>query len=219
MKIEGARILVPGATGAIGSGLAERLHHRGAHIAVAGRDRAALARLAGVCGEVPARRFDAYDLDRCADTVVWAHEVLDGLDAVVVCVGVPGFGPAETVGDAVAEHLVTVNALAPMAFLRAALPLVTEGGAVAAVTGIVVDVAPVGMADYTASKAALSSWLSTVRREQRRKGVSVLDLRLHHVESGFARRAVAGSAPDMPRGQTVREAVDKVVEALEDGAR
>ncbi len=218
MKIEGARILVPGATGAIGSGLAERLHRRGAHIAIAGRDGEALARLAGVLGEVPARRFDAYDLNACADTVLWAHEALNGLDAVVVCVGVAGFGPAETVGDVVAEHLVTVNALAPMAFLRAALPLVPRGGAVAAVTGIVVDAAPAGMADYTASKAALAFWLSSVRREQRRKGVDVLDLRLDHVESGFAQRAVVGSPPALPRGQTVQQAVDKVMEALQSAA-
>ncbi|MFD9850106.1 SDR family NAD(P)-dependent oxidoreductase [Streptomyces parvus] len=215
MKIEGARILVPGATGAIGSGLAERLHQRGAHIAIAGRDGAALAWLAGVLGEVPARHFDAYDLNACADTVTWGHEALNGLDAVVVCVGVAGFGPAETVGDAVAEHLVTVNALAPMAFLRAALPLLPRGGAVAAVTGIVVDATPAGMADYTASKAALAFWLSSVRREQRRKGVNVLDLRLDHVESGFAQRAVVGRPPTLPRGQSVQEAVDKVMEALE----
>lgn len=215
MKIAGARILVPGATGAIGSALAERLYQQGAHVAIAGRDRAALARLAGRCGDVPSRRFDAYDLDTCAATVTWAHEVLNGLDAVVVCVGVAGFGLAENVGDAVAEHLVTVNALAPMAFLRAALPLLPRGGLVAAVTGVVVDMAPAGMADYTASKAALAFWLSSVRREQRRKGVDVVDLRLEHVESGFAQRAVVGSPPDLPRGQTVQEAVDKVMEALE----
>ncbi|MFF4858508.1 SDR family NAD(P)-dependent oxidoreductase [Streptomyces rubiginosohelvolus] len=215
MNVTGARILVPGATGAIGSALSERLHQRGAHIAVAGRDREALARLADVCGNVPSRRFDAYDLDTCADTVTWAHEALDGLDAVVVCVGVAGFGPAEAVGDAVAEHLVAVNALAPMAFLRAALPLVPRGGLVAAVTGIVVDMTPAGMADYTASKAALAYWLSSVRREQRRKGVDILDLRLDHVESGFAQRAVVGTPPDLPRGQSVQEAVDKVMEALE----
>ncbi|MFI1911339.1 SDR family NAD(P)-dependent oxidoreductase [Streptomyces microflavus] len=215
MKITGARILVPGATGVIGSALVEQLHQQGSHVAIAGRDADALARLSHTCAGAPSRRFDAYDLDSCAGTVAWAHDVLGGLDAVVVCVGVAGFGQADAVGDDIAEHLLTVNALAPMAFLRAALPLVPRGGLVAAVTGVVVDLAPAGMADYTASKAALALWLTCVRREQRRKDVRVLDLRLDHVESGFADRAVTGSPPSLPRGQTVPVAVNAIMEALE----
>lgn len=214
MEPNGARVLVPGATGAIGAALAERLHGLGARVAVAGRDPASLARVSAACGGAPARRFDAYDLDGCARTIPWAVDVLGGLDTVVVCVGAAGFGPAETVGDAVAEHLLTVNALAPAAFLRAALTAVPPDGTLAAVTGVVVDAAPAGMADYTASKAALAAWLASVRRERRRTGTAVLDIRLPHVESGFAERAVAGRPPALPPGRTVDEAVDMIVDAL-----
>ncbi|MET9735696.1 SDR family NAD(P)-dependent oxidoreductase [Streptomyces sp. NPDC006458] len=214
MDIEGARVLVPGASGAIGGALAVRLHGLGARLALAGRDPASLARVAGACGGAPVRRFDAYDLEGCARTVPWAVAETGGLDAVVVCVGVAGFGPADAVEDTVAEHLLTVNALAPVAFLRAALTVVPPGGALAAVTGVVVDAAPAGMADYAASKAALAAWLAAVRRERRRTGVAVLDIRLPHVESGFAARAVVGTPPTLPRGRTVTEAVDTIVEAL-----
>ncbi|MFG3497525.1 SDR family NAD(P)-dependent oxidoreductase [Streptomyces sp. NPDC047928] len=217
MDVKGARVLVPGATGAIGGVLARRLHGHGARVAVAGRDPASLARVAAACGGAPARRFDAYDLDGCARTVPWAVDELGRLDAVVVCVGVAGFGPAESVGDTVAEHLLTVNALAPMAVLRAALTAVPPGGTLAAVTGVVVDAAPAGMADYAASKAALAAWLTGVRRERRRTGGTVLDIRLPHVESGFAERAVAGTPPALPRGRTVDEAVDMIVGALTHG--
>ncbi|MFF0203651.1 SDR family NAD(P)-dependent oxidoreductase [Streptomyces sp. NPDC005017] len=214
MDIEGARVLVPGAGGVIGSALAARLHGLGARVALAGRTPAPLARAAATCGGAPVHRIDAYDLEGCAHTVPWAADALGGLDAVVVCVGVAGFGRADTVPDWVAEHLLTVNALAPMAFLRAALPVVPRGGALAAVTGVVVDAAPAGMADYAASKAALAAWLTAVRRERRREGVAVLDIRLPHVESGFAARAVAGSPPALPRGLTVAEAVDEILDAL-----
>ncbi|MFE4703360.1 hypothetical protein ACWCPD_25075 [Streptomyces sp. NPDC001935] len=54
--------------------------------------------------------------------MTWAADRLGGLDGVVVCVGGAAFAPAESVSDAVAEHLFTVNALAPMAFPPAALP-------------------------------------------------------------------------------------------------
>ncbi|MBN0046759.1 SDR family NAD(P)-dependent oxidoreductase [Streptomyces actuosus] len=214
MNVEGARILVPGATGAIGAALAGRLHGRGARVAVAGRDPVALQRVAEACGGAPAFRFDAYGLDRCAHTVTRAAERLGGLDAVVVLVGVPAFGPAPAVDDTVAEHLFTVNALAPMAFLRAALPVVPPRGVLAAVTGPVVDVVPAGMADYGAAKAALAAWLAAVRRERRRVGPAVLDIRLPHTESGFARRAVVGDPPRLPPGRTVDEAADEIVEAL-----
>ncbi|MFH9861953.1 SDR family NAD(P)-dependent oxidoreductase [Streptomyces sp. NPDC017202] len=212
--MNGDRVLVPGATGVIGAALAERLHGLGARVAVAGRDPASLARVSAACGGAPARRFDAYDLDGCARTIPWAVGALGGLDTVVVCVGAAGFGPAEAVGDTVAEHLLTVNALAPVAFLRAALTVVPPGGTLAAVTGVVVDAAPAGMADYTASKAALAAWLTSVRRERRRTGTAVLDIRLPHVESGFAERAVVGRAPVLPPGRTVDEAVDMIVDAL-----
>ncbi|MFI9152569.1 SDR family NAD(P)-dependent oxidoreductase [Streptomyces sp. NPDC053367] len=212
--MNGARVLVPGATGAIGAALAERLYALGARVAVAGRDPASLARVRASCAGAPARRFDAYDLDGCARTIPWAAGRLGGLDAVVACVGAAGFGPAEAVGDEVAEHLVTVNALAPAAFLRAALTVVPPDGTLAAVTGAVVDAAPAGMADYAASKAALAAWLTAVHRERRRTGPAVLDIRLPHVESGFAQRAVAGRAPALPRGRTVDEAVEMIVDAL-----
>lgn len=214
MEANGDRVLVPGASGAIGAALAERLHGLGARVAVAGRDPARLARVSAACGGAPAHRFDAYDLDGCARTIPWAVGALGGLDTVVVCVGAAGFGPAEAVGDTVAEHLLTVNALAPVAFLRAALTVVPPGGTLAAVTGVVVDAAPAGMADYTASKAALAAWLTSVRRERRRTGTAVLDIRLPHVESGFAERAVVGRPPVLPPGRTVGEAVDMIVDAL-----
>ncbi|MFJ8196788.1 SDR family NAD(P)-dependent oxidoreductase [Streptomyces sp. NPDC096152] len=219
MDVRAARILVPGATGALGGALVERLHRLGSATAAAGRDEAALRRLSDACGGIPTRRFDAYDLDSCARTVSWAAQRLGGLDAVVVCVGVPAFGPAESVSDAVAEHLVTVNALAPIAFLRAALSLVRSGGVLAAVTGVVAQSSPAGMADYAAAKATLSAWLTAVRRERRRSGVGVLEICLPHLATGFAGRAVTGSAPPLPDGLPLGQAVDAIVDALSSGGR
>ncbi|MFE0470111.1 SDR family NAD(P)-dependent oxidoreductase [Streptomyces sp. NPDC058947] len=214
MKIHGSRVLLPGASGAIGSALAVRLHRSGARLALAGHDEGRLRRVSEACAGAPVFRFDAYELDRCARAPDWAAGELGGLDAVVVCVGVAGFGPADTVPDAVAEHLFTVNALAPLAFMRAALPRLTPPGALAAVTGVVVDAPPAGMADYAAAKSALAAWLTAVRRERWRTGTSVLDVRLPHVESGFAARRVVGEPPRLPRGLTVDEAADRIVAEL-----
>ncbi|MFD8566927.1 SDR family NAD(P)-dependent oxidoreductase [Streptomyces sp. NPDC059639] len=216
MDIEGARVLVPGATGAIGSALARTLHGSGALLHLAGRDEAVLRTLGEQLPGVLTSTFDAYDLDGCAALTDRAAERLGGLDAVVTCVGVPAFGPAETVSDAVAEHLMTVNALAPVAFLRAALPHMTSGGVLVALTGVVADAPPAHMADYAAAKSALAAWVEAVRKEQRRRHVTLVDLRLPHVETGFAGRAVAGRPPRLPPGLSVPAAVALVMAALTD---
>lgn len=73
------------------------------------------------------------------------------------------------------------------------------------------DAPPAGMADYVAAKAALAAGLTAVRRDRRRTGASVLDIRLPHVELGSAARRVVGEPPHLPRGLTVDEAADGIV--------
>ncbi|MEU4108025.1 SDR family NAD(P)-dependent oxidoreductase [Streptomyces sp. NPDC027717] len=214
MEIRGARILVAGATGDIGAALAERLAGLGALTALVGRDPGRLAQVRERCGPGPCRTFDAWDLDAAEGASAWAARELSGLDAVVVCVGVAAFGPVGEIGEAVAEHLMAVNALAPMAILRSASTHVPPGGLLAAVTGTVARSAPAGMADYAAAKAALATWLTAARRELRRTGVGVLEICLPHVESGFAGRAVTGTAPSLPQGIPVAQAVDAIVEGM-----
>ncbi|MEU6622759.1 SDR family oxidoreductase [Streptomyces litmocidini] len=205
----GGRVLVVGATGAVGGLAAGMLADRGASVALAGRDRARLQERSGRLGGCPARSFDAYDLDACTDLAPWAARSLGGLDAVVVAVGVAGFGPAEDVPDTAAEHLMTVNALAPMAVVRGALRVLGAASVLAVVTGAVVDRPVRGTADYTAAKSALAAWLGVVRREQRGRGISVVDVRLPPLDTGFAGRAVIGRPPVLPPGLDAATEVDR----------
>ncbi|MEU6486868.1 SDR family oxidoreductase [Streptomyces sp. NPDC046887] len=218
MEIDGARVLVAGATGVIGGAVAAELRRRGARVALAGRDPGRLAEAGQGLGGCPTVRFDAYDLDGCAGAVTAAAQALGGLDAVLTAFGTAAFGPARATGDDIAEHLMAVNALAPAAFLRAALPLLGDGGVLAAITGVVAERPQPGMADYSASKAALAAWLDAVRREARPAGIRVLDLRFGHLDTGFADRAVAGEPPAMPPGGDLAAAVRTAVDALAAGA-
>ncbi|MBM9617346.1 SDR family NAD(P)-dependent oxidoreductase [Streptomyces zhihengii] len=218
MEIDGSHVLVAGATGAIGTALSAELASRGARLALAGRDPGRLARAARTHGAAATAVFDAYDPGSCASAVHRAAEELGGLDAVVTVFGTVAFGTAPSVGDEVAEHLLAVNALAPAAFLRAALGTLRDGGAIAAVTGVVAERPMPGMADYSASKAALGAWLDAVRRETRPRGVQVLDIRFGHLDTGFADRPVAGTAPPLPPGGDLGAAVRAVADALHSGA-
>ncbi|MFD9126390.1 SDR family NAD(P)-dependent oxidoreductase [Kitasatospora sp. NPDC059571] len=218
MEIAGLRLLVVGATGVIGGAVAALAAERGAHLAVAGRDPARLAAVSQALGGCPNSRFDAYDLAGCAALARRAAGALGGLDAVLTAFGTVAFGRAEEGSDAVDEHLLTVNALAPIAVLRGALGVLPAGGAMAALTGAVVSAPMAGLAGYAASKAALSAWLDTVRLEQHRHRRTVLDARPPHLDTGFAGRAVAGTAPRLPAGADLPAYVAALLDGLCSGA-
>jgi short-subunit dehydrogenase len=219
MDLSGARVLVAGATGVLGGALARALHADGARVALAGRDAEKLAALADELGGVPTAPFDALDPDRCADVVAEAADALGGLDLLAVAIGVAAFGAGDAEDDAVVEHLLAVNTLAPMALVRAALPRMGKGGGVAVLTAILADYPTAGMAAYSASKAAISAWLTAVRPEQRKRGVTVFDVRPPHIETGLAGRAIAGQAPPLKEAATVDQVVALVLDGLRTGRR
>lgn len=217
MELTGARILVVGSTGVLGQLLTEALAEAGATLVVAGRDRERLA-----SGARHAHAFfelDLVDTDACREVVAQAAKSLDGLDGLVVATGVAAFGPAAETSDAVAEELFAVNTLGPMALCSAAVPLLPSGGAIAVLTAILAEAPMAGMAAYSASKAALAAYLSALRREVRRQGVSVLDVRPPHMETGLAERAIAGTPPKLPAGYDPSDLVSTMMEGIRRGAR
>lgn len=211
MEIEGARILVVGASGVLGGLTARALVEAGAQVVVTGRDPERLAEIAAVAGTEPIT-LDVVDVEACAAAVSTATDRLAGLDALVVATGVPAFGPALETEAAVAEELFAVNTLGPMALVRAAGPLL-DGGVVVVLSAILADLPTNQMADYSASKAALSAWLGVVRRENRRR-FRVLDVRPPHLDTGLSERPLAGTAPKLPEPLAGSVVVDAVLEAL-----
>lgn len=212
MELAGARIVIAGATGAVGGALARELAARDAQLALLGRDAPRLEQRAEDLGGVPTAGIDATDLAGCAAAVDAVAAGLGGLDALVVAVGVPAFGD---VPDDVAAQLFVTNAQAPIALLRAAARHIEHGGALAAVTAIVAEHPTAGMAAYSASKAALSAWLTATRRERRKQRTTVLDARLPHLDgSDFAAAALHGVPPALRGGLPVGEAAVAIADAL-----
>lgn len=219
MELNGARTLVAGATGALGGGIARALYKEGSRMVLAGRDGDRLAGISRDLGDAPTATFEAIDLERCAAVVDEAADALGGLDVLVVAFGVAAFGPGEDADDVITEHLLTVNTMAPMAMARQAVRRMDGAGTVAVISAILADVPTPGMAAYSASKAGLSAWLTALRGEQRRKGVTVFDIRPPHIETGLAERALVGEAPAMTAGATADELVGLVVDGIRDGRR
>ncbi len=216
-ELQGACALVVGGTGVLGSAIVDALHDAGARVVVTGRDPDRLARLGAV--SEAALELDLVDVDACRAAVEQAADRLGGLDLVVVASGVAGFGPAQDTPDAVTEELFAVNTLGPIAVLSAAVPRMREGGALVALSAVLADAPMAGMASYSASKAAVSAYLSALRREVRRQGISVLDVRPPHMETGLAQRALHGTPPKLPAGHDVGDFVTLLTDGIRTDAR
>lgn len=213
MDTKDARVLVVGASGALGGELARRLHENGARVVAAGRDPERTRAVAEDVGTDPLT-LDVVDVEACAATVAAAVEQLGGLDLLLVTVGVAAFGKAAELDEAVAEELYAVDVLGPVALVRAAVPHLRESsGTVAVISAVLADLPTSGMADYSAAKAALATWLQVLRREERRS-LKVLDVRPPHLDTGLETRALAGEPPRLPAGRPAGEVVDLVLQAI-----
>ncbi|MBM7505825.1 SDR family NAD(P)-dependent oxidoreductase [Agromyces aurantiacus] len=222
-QIEGSRALVVGATGVLGTQLAERLASGGARLALHGRDEARLAERAA--GGTAAATIAVDLTDETAPEAIVERSVaaLGGLDVIVLAAGAVGFdGVADTAAQDL-ETLFTVNALAPMRIISAALPALRESAqqgrepTVLALTGIVAELPTAGLASYSASKAALAAYLVAAGRELRRSGIRLLDAHPGHTETGLAERPLFGTAPKFPRGHQPGAVADRLVRAIVDG--
>jgi len=220
MDLHGARVLVAGSTGVLGAKIARGLHGEGARLCLAGRDRETLATLSAELDHAPVRRFDALEgLTGARQVVDAAADSLGGLDMLVVAIGVAAFGPVGSTDEARTEHLITVNTLAPMALIRAALPHMEHGGTVAALSAVLADHPTAHAAAYSAGKAALSAWLVAVRHEHRGQGLTVVDIRPPHMDTGLVDRALGGRPPSLPSPADVDTVVAQIVAGLRDGAQ
>ena len=116
------------------------------------------------------------------------------------------------------EELFLTNVVGPLAVLRRVLPLLQESrGFVVNLSAVVAERPLPGMVAYSASKAALSAAGAALRTELRRSGVSVLDVRPPHTETGLAGRPLAGTAPRLPQGLDPDVVARRIVTALADG--
>jgi len=218
VNLDGAVVLVVGASGGLGSRLAAQLRAAGAEVVRAGRNEATIS------GQ-DAYVADLRTADGAASLVQAAVHAYGRLDGVVVAAGVVAFGPVAGLADATVDELLAVNTVAPIRLLRAALPHLESSAQqgrhpfFVTISGSVAERPTAGLAAYSASKAALAAFVTAAGRELRRAGIRVLDARPGHTETGLSERAVAGTAPPLGAGLDPDAVAARIVAALRDDER
>ena len=211
-ELEGARILVVGATGGLGRAVSLELASRGAVLALAARSRERLAEQSIL--NVVQLELDLLVPDAPAAVVRAARERLGGLDGVICLAGAVAFGPLAETPRGVVEEIVALDLTLPLLLAQAAIPVLEPGGFVANVSGIVAEMPTAGIVAYSAAKAGVSAGFRALAREVRPRKISVIDLRPPHTETGLAERPLHGTAPRMPAGLEPADVARRIVEAI-----
>lgn len=208
MNLDGARILVFGASGGLGGPIVEQLAEAGARLTISGRSLES--------AEHHTVNADLTLPDSARSVIAQAVDHHGGLDGIVIAAGVVAFGSVTEVDDDTVDELLLLNYLAPLRIMREALTTLDQGGFVLNISAVVADKPMPNMGAYSASKAAASALLKSVRTEARKSKIRIVDVRPPHTETGLATRPIAGQAPKLPQGLTPEAVAARIVAAITD---
>jgi short-subunit dehydrogenase len=182
VQLKNARVIVTGAYSGIGRAIAVEFGRRGARLALAARNRAALEEVAasikaegGSAVVVPTDVTVDGAVKQMADA---ATRELGGID---ILVNNAGRGMSATIGDASSadvETLFALTVLAAAAAIRAVIPIMRAQG-----SGMIVNISSMAgrvviprIGYYSASKFALTAIGDALRMEESHRGIKVMNV-------------------------------------------
>lgn len=177
MKLNGATVLLTGATGGIGHAIARRLKADGAQLILTGRKADVLAPLAA---ELSARSIVADLGDPAALDSLLAEA--GQIDVLVANAALPGTGMLADMSVERIDANLDVNLRAPIMLAKALLPQLVErkSGHLAFIGSLSGVVASPGSALYNATKFGLRGFTAALRQDLHGTGVGV-----SNIEPGF----------------------------------
>ncbi len=179
MNLLNNRVLVTGATGGIGRGVALALAKKGSVLLLVGRSQ---AKLESLCAEIVTAGGRAHvlpcDLSKAGAPEELARQArakLDEVDVLVNCAGILNFNQFAEESAHDLEKLWRTNVLAPMLLTRALLPsmIAQAHGRIVNVGSIFGSIGFACFASYSASKFAMRGFSEALRRELEGSGVGV----------------------------------------------
>ncbi|HEY3956512.1 MAG TPA: SDR family NAD(P)-dependent oxidoreductase [Streptosporangiaceae bacterium] len=209
-------VLITGGSSGIGAATARAFAAHGARLALAGRDVAALQRVAGDTGGV-CIPGDLRDPGCPRRTVETAARALGALDVLVSNAGAGWYGPFGSMTEAEIDSLLDVNLRAAAHLVHAALAYLRPGtGHLVFVGSIAGEVGVPEEAWYSATKAGLGRLADALRGELRPAGIGVTLVVPGVVSTPYFERRNSPYGRQHPRpisAQTVAEAIAAAVES------
>jgi len=209
------RVLITGASSGIGSALARELANHGCRLFLVARrlERLeALARDLDTTGvEVGYAWCDVADESSVRQAARQLEEQFGGVDVVILNAGIGGRFDVRNFRAADVEQVIKVNYLGAVYWLEHTLPYLVkqQAGAVVGISSLAAVRGLPGSGAYSASKAALSTFLESLRLELRPLGIHVLT-----VEPGFVRTEMTAGLKSMPFMLEAGDAARRIVRAL-----
>ena len=180
MKIDGARILITGASRGIGEAAALELARRGAHLAIAARGKKELDR---VSAEIEAETGTAAvvvpaDVSHEAEVramVADADKKVGGIDILINNAGLGLSAPVNEIDPNDLRYVFEVNVMAPHIGTLAVLPgmLQRRRGRIVNVGSVASHISTPTLGGYSATKFALKALSDALRMELQGTGVGV----------------------------------------------
>jgi 3-oxoacyl-[acyl-carrier protein] reductase len=192
--LTGMTALVTGASGGLGSAIAEALAGQGARLAVSGSNVAKLeAFKAGLGGDHVALPCDLSDAGAVDALVPQAVEALGKLDILVNNAGVTRDNLVMRMKDEEWDMVIRVNLEAAFRLARAAARPMMKArfGRIISVTSVVGTTGNPGQANYAASKAGLVGMSKALAQELASRGITV-----NCVAPGFIASPMTDVLPD-----------------------
>jgi 3-oxoacyl-[acyl-carrier protein] reductase len=171
MTLAGKTAVVTGGSRGIGRAIVRRLAADGARVVFSYRqDKVAADALARETGNAVPIRADHEDP---ASLEALFEPVAGGLDILVNNAAVNPHAPIRDITPELFDRAMTVNAKFPLLAMRAAEPLLRDGGRIISISTLNTAVPAPGIALYCASKAALEQFTKVAAREFGPRGITV----------------------------------------------
>src|SRR5688500_2791480 len=216
MELDGARVLLTGATGGLGEAIARALAGRGARLVLSGQRADVLAALAAELGGTPIA-CDLSDRQQLDDLVREAGEV----DVLVANAGLPGAGTLLKVTQPEIDRVLDVNLRAPIALAHALAPAMAarKRGHMVFIASVAGKVPSAGESSiYTASKFGLRGFAHVSRAQLKRKGIGVSLVTPGPVRDAGMFARGGGKTPPLVKPSAPEDVGKAVVRAIERNA-
>ncbi|MFI5959948.1 SDR family NAD(P)-dependent oxidoreductase [Cryptosporangium sp. NPDC051539] len=222
MELEGAVVLVTGASAGIGAATARLAAKAGARLVLAARRADRIEALAGELPDAIAIPTDLTDSGQIPTAVQVALDAYGRIDVLVNNAGQGLHLPLEQVDPDDFRAVLELNVVAPLLAMQAVLPTMRRqgGGAIVNVSsGTSRRVIP-GLGAYAATKSALNMLSAVARAELAADGIAVSTVYPVITATEFHDVLRAGSLtarPGMPPAQTAEQVAEVILDLIRTG--